>query len=149
MIKTFFPTLIFALSNITAWHSNLDEAKLIAKSEHKLVLLNFSGSDWCGPCIRLRQEIFESATFQAMAERNLVLVNADFPRMKKNQLSPQQQQLNNSMADRYNSKGRFPFTVLMDEDGHPLKEWDGFPNASPEQFSASIEEIVHSSKPTH
>src|ERR1700730_17089614 len=78
------PLYLIALSD---WHTNLDEAKNIAREEHKFILLNFSGSDWCGPCMRMRKEIFESKTFREMAASDLVLVNADFPRKKKNQLS--------------------------------------------------------------
>ena len=84
------------------------------------MLLNFSGSDWCGPCIRLRKEIFEDKAFEKMANMELVLVNADFPRMKKNQLAPGQQEVNNQMAEQYNPKGRFPFTVLLNADGKIL-----------------------------
>jgi len=148
-IKTIPTLLLFNLFLTSVWHLNLDEAKQIAQKEHKFILLNFSGSDWCGPCIKLRKEIFESSTFQKMADRNLVLVNADFPRMKKNQLSSKQEQLNNAMADRYNAKGRFPYTVLMDAEGHFVKEWDGFPNESPDQFSNSIEDIIHSQETAH
>ena len=91
----------------------MDEAKMLAQKEHKHILLNFSGSDWCGPCIRLHKEIFDSEAFQQFAETNLVLVNADFPRLKKNQLSASQQKINDAIADQYNSKGIFPFTVLL------------------------------------
>ena len=83
------------------WHNNFEDAKQLARKEHKHILLNFSGSDWCGPCIRLHKEIFESEPFQKFAETNLVLVNADFPRLKKNQLSSSQQKINDAIADKY------------------------------------------------
>lgn len=57
----------------------MEEVKQLAKKEHKHILLNFSGSDWCGPCIQLYQELFASAPFQQFAATNLVLINADFP----------------------------------------------------------------------
>src|SRR5690348_15017450 len=76
------------------WHLNIREAREIAQKEHRYILLNFSGSDWCGPCIMLRKEIFEDPVFAGFADSALVLVNADFPRMKKNQLSKEQQRLN-------------------------------------------------------
>ncbi|MDQ2719568.1 MAG: thioredoxin family protein [Bacteroidota bacterium] len=124
------------------WHYNLDEAKQIAQKEHKFILLNFSGSDWCGPCIQMHKEIFDDESFENFAKSNLVLVNADFPRRKKNQLSPQQQKLNDAMADKYNSQGKFPYTVLLDGNGKVLKEWDGYPNIKPEEFEMQVKSSI-------
>lgn len=124
------------------WHYNLEEAKQLAKKEHRHILLNFSGSDWCGPCIRMHKEIFESEVFKKMSDKDLVLLNADFPRTKKNQLSPKQQELNNTIADKYNSKGSFPLTVLLDENGKVLKEWDGFPKEKLEEFVDEIKNAI-------
>ena len=137
--------VMFCMS-FTDWHHNMDEAKTIAKKEHRLILLNFSGSDWCGPCNRMRTEIFESDVFKKFADENLVLVNADFPRMKKNQLSPKQQQLNDGLADKYNSKGAFPLTVLLDADGQVLQHWDGFPKMTTDEFLTQIFSFVNAAK---
>jgi thioredoxin-related protein len=131
-----------ACLSVMDWHNNLQEAKEVAGKEHKHILLNFSGSDWCGPCIRLRKEIFDKDVFKKMADSQLILVNADFPRMKKNKLTPQQQQLNDAMADQYNAQGKFPYTVLMNADGKVLKAWDGFPEMAPEEFSKQVESII-------
>ncbi|MFI5157044.1 MAG: thioredoxin family protein [Chitinophagales bacterium] len=130
--------------SFSAWHYNLDEAKEIARKDHKFILLNFSGSDWCGPCIRMHKEIFESKSFSAFADSSLVLVNADFPRMKKNQLSPMQQNLNNKMADQYNSQGKFPYTLLLDGQGKVLRDWDGFTGEMPEEFIREVQELIRS-----
>jgi thioredoxin-related protein len=124
------------------WHYNLEEARQIARKENRCILLNFSGSDWCGPCIRMRKEIFESEDFMKMADSELVLVNADFPRSKKNQLSPAQQQINNKAADQYDARGKFPFTVLLDADGRVLRLWDGLPDQKAAQFSAEVKSII-------
>jgi len=126
-----------------SWLGNFNKAMVEATKEHKLILINFSGSDWCGPCIRLTKEIFESQTFEDYAAKNLVLVRADFPRQKKNQLDPAQTKLNESLADKYNSNGTFPLTLLVNENGKILKEWDGFPDESPEKFVLEINSIVH------
>src|ERR1700685_554283 len=80
------------------WLNNLDEAEKIAQKEHKYILLNFSGSDWCGPCMRMKKEFFGSDDFKKMADTELVLVNADFPRKKKNQLDAGQQKINDEIA---------------------------------------------------
>lgn len=128
------------------WHYNLEEAKQLAKKEHRHILLNFSGSDWCGPCIRMHKEMFETEVFKKMSDKDLVLLNADFPRMKKNQLSPKQQELNNAIADKYNAKGSFPFTVLLDENGKVLKEWDGFPKEKLDEFVEEIKNAIDADK---
>lgn len=74
--------LCFILPTVT-WLTDFNKAKIIAKEDNKLILLNFSGSDWCGPCIKLKRDYFGSQTFMDMASEKLVLVNADFPRKKK------------------------------------------------------------------
>src|SRR4051812_6522536 len=102
----------FILSTVT-WKTDFEKAKESAQSEHKFILLNFSGSDWCGPCIRMHNEIFESDHFKQYSNNNLILVNADFPRLKKNQLSKEQQKKNDQLANEYNRKGIFPLTLLL------------------------------------
>jgi len=126
----------------TEWHYNLQEAESIAKSQHRLILLNFSGSDWCGPCIRMHKEIFDNADFHHLADSTLVMLNADFPRMRKNQLSVKQQQLNNDMADQYNPKGKFPFTVLLSAEGKSLGSWEGFPDGGEAGFTQQLQTLI-------
>jgi len=125
------------------WHNNLVQAEKIAQKGHKYILLNFSGSDWCGPCIRMRKEIFESEPFKQMADTELVLVNADFPRNKKNQPSAEQQKINDEMADRYNPKGIFPYTLLLNADGKILGTWEGLPDETPEIFIQDIHNDIY------
>ena len=132
---------LFLLSN-TGWENDFELAQQKAESEHKFILLNFSGLDWCGPCIRLHKDIFETETFKSYSDNNLVLVNADFPRLKKNQLSKEQQKKNDKLADKYNSKGSFPFTLLLTEKGKIVKTWDGYPDLSTEQFLDQIKTII-------
>ena len=123
------------------WGHNYNEALQKAQKEHKFILVNFSGSDWCGPCIRLHKEVFVMPDFTKVANEKLVLLNADFPRAKKNQLPAVQQKLNDDLAEKYNSKGSFPLTVLIDQNGKVLKSWEGFP-ASPTEFIADIQQII-------
>jgi|ERR1043166_7554230 thioredoxin-related protein len=125
------------------WNTDFEKARAEAEQSHKLIVLNFSGSDWCGPCIRMKKEIFESGVFEKYAEQDLVLVNADFPRLKKNQLSKEQTKLNESLADKYNPEGKFPLTILFDKTGKVLQEWEGYPNESPEKFVSEINAFTH------
>ncbi|MCF0075307.1 thioredoxin family protein [Dyadobacter sp. CY261] len=122
--------LAFLSSPLGDWKLNFAEAKTQANADHKMILLNFSGSDWCGPCIKLKKEVFESEVFVSYASEKLVLVRADFPRQKKNQLSKEQVAHNEDLADRYNPKGLFPLTVLIDSKGKVIREWEGFPTSS-------------------
>ncbi len=125
------------------WETNFDNAKEIAKKQHKHILLNFSGSDWCGPCIRMRNEFFETALFKDFADSSLVLLNADFPRLKKNQLSKEQQKQNNRMADQFNPHGIFPNTLLLDETGRIIYTWEGYPAISPSYFINQLKILIN------
>lgn len=127
------------ISQELVWSSDLDAAKKQAQQENKMILLNFSGSDWCGPCIRLHKEIFSSEAFSAYAKDKLVLLNADFPRLKKNQLSKSRQLQNNKLADEYNAGGAFPLTLLLDANGKIIKRWEGLPNETPGAF---VQELI-------
>jgi thioredoxin-related protein len=124
------------------WEGNFNQAKVEAAKEHKLILVNFSGSDWCVPCIKLRKEILESATFENYASGHLVLVRADFPRQKKNQPDKEQIKRNEALADKYNAGGKFPYTLLVDGSGKVLKAWDGYPDETPEQFVLDIQAVT-------
>jgi thioredoxin-related protein len=121
------------------WLKDMEQAKKISKESHKQILLNFSGSDWCGPCIKLEKEIFENQAFQAYAEQHLVLVNADFPRLKKNQLDPKQKGLNEKLADEYNKAGAFPLTLLLEADGKVIKKWEGIPAKGAQNFISLLQ----------
>lgn len=137
---------LFLTTSTSIWLTDFAVAQKIAKEKNQLILLNFSGSDWCGPCIRMKKEIFGNQVFNDYATPNLVLVNADFPRNKKNKLNKDQVKLNEALADKYNPEGKFPYTLLLDADGKVLKKWDGFPNERPEDFVASIKIIVNAGR---
>lgn len=116
------------------WNTDFEVARKEAHASNRLILLNFSGSDWCGPCMRLKEEVFNSDLFTSMADSALVLCNADFPRSKRNRLSPERQKSNEALADVYNPLGKFPFTVLLNADGKILRSWDGYPQSDKQLF---------------
>ena len=146
MIKSLIGLLFTALFATNGWHYNFDEARQLARDQHKHILLNFSGSDWCGPCILLRKQILDNPGFLQMADTSLVLVNADFPRSRKNQPGAGQQAQNNAMADKYNSQGKFPYTLLLNADGKVLKTWEGLPNEKPADFAAEVRSAIDTDK---
>jgi thioredoxin-related protein len=125
------------------WLVDFNQGLKQAREDNKFILLNFSGSDWCGPCIRMHKDIFDDKDFMSFANDRLVLVNADFPRLKKNQLSKDQQQQNDKLADGYNPEGHFPYTVLLDTTGKVIKAWDGFPEESVPAFVNEIKEVIN------
>src|SRR4029079_18005843 len=109
--------LLFSLfGSSSEWLTDFNEAQQEASHSNKVILLNFSGSDWCSPCINLKKKIFEAEEFNTYAAEHLLLVNADFPRLKKNQLSAEQTKKNETLADKYNPQGVFPYTVLVSAD---------------------------------
>lgn len=125
------------------WGTDYSAAQKKAKEENKYILLSFSGSDWCIPCIRLHKEIFESKEFTDLANEKLVLIQADFPRLKKNKLSKAQTSKNRELADRYNKEGSFPLTLLLNKDGKLIKRWDGYPDLKPAQFVDAIKSSMN------
>lgn len=139
-MKTLFLAILSLLlfAGKSPWLNNLDEARQLAKEKREFILLNFSGSDWCGPCMKMHEQIFETDIFRQYADSNLILVNADFPRLRKNQLPQAQQRSNDALADKYNSKGIFPYTLLLDTEGKVLKTWQGYFDPGAESFVAEI-----------
>jgi thioredoxin-related protein len=124
LLSIFF-LITFSIST-AEWTTDFSKAKTEATEKSKYILLNFSGSDWCGPCMKLKKEVLDSEAFLKFAEDKLVLVRADFPRNKKNKLSPEQTKQNEALAEKYNNEGKFPLTVLINAEGKVVKTWDGY-----------------------
>lgn len=142
MKLTLIPILLL-VSLSPEWITNFEDAKTTAGKENKMILLNFSGSDWCAPCIKMKRDVFESDFFKQYADQQLVLLRADFPRMKKNQPSKEQVKRNEALAEKYNPHGKFPLTVLLDANGNVIREWDGYSNQSPEEFVNDLKKNVN------
>jgi thioredoxin-related protein len=137
--------LTISLCSFT-WRTDFSRAKSDAAEQHKAILLNFSGSDWCTPCMQLKTEIFDAEIFRDFASRNLELVNADFPRLKKNKLSPELAMQNDSLAAQYNPGGKFPLTILILGNGKVVKTWIGNPGKSPQEFVNQIKSAVDANR---
>ena len=103
------------------WKTNFDEAKKIAKTDNKKIIMSFQGSDWCAPCIKLDHDYFKTEEFKKYAKDHFVMLKVDFPRKKKNKLSKEQQRHNNQLAEKYNQNGNFPLIVVLDKDAKVLK----------------------------
>lgn len=143
MKNCFFIAFVILFSSFTLWQSDFEKTKELAKSKHQYILLNFSGSDWCGPCMRMKKEIFDDANFSAMADTTFISYNADFPRSKSKQLNPTQKKQNNNLADIYNPEGKFPFTLLLDENGKVIKTWEGLPDKNVQEFTQELKNLCN------
>lgn len=136
--------LLIAVVATTQLHAqtNLTEALTKAKQENKHVFINFSGSDWCKSCIILKNTILNTADFKEFANKNLVVLNVDFPRSKKNQLSELQIKANEELAEKYNSNGQFPTIVLLNGEGKIVGK-TGYKKLSPSQYIDHINSFLH------
>ncbi len=124
----------------TGWSTDYRQAQQDAKANKKLVLLNFTGSDWCGWCIRLDREVFTKPEFEEYAKKNLVLLEVDFPRGK--QLSAAEKAQNEALAQKYQIQG-FPTIVVLDGDGRLVGEL-GYTPGGPAAFIAELEKLPKS-----
>ena len=129
---------ISTASATTGWLTDFAAAKAKAAAEGKAMLLDFTGSDWCGWCIRLDKEVFSQDSFQAFAENELVLVELDFPRKKDQSASLKAQ--NEALLQEYGVRG-FPTIVVLSSTGE-LLEKTGYRKGGPEAYVDHIKEIL-------
>ena len=132
LIIIFFCTFSF-LCFSQDWKTNFEEAKTLAQKEHQNIVLVFQGSDWCAPCMKLEKEVWSTAEYQKLAKDHFIMVKADFPRKKANQLSGELQKQNNKLAETYNNQGFFPFVLVLTPDGKVLGKL-GYEHISPEAY---------------
>ena len=119
------------------WQTDLPKAQAQAKTEKKLVMLDFTGSDWCGWCIKLNKEVFSQPAFAEYAKQNLVAVEVDFPRKKK--LSAAQKQANDALAKKFGIQG-YPTIIVLDSEGKKVGEL-GYMPGGPKAFIAALEKL--------
>lgn len=139
-MKRLFLGLLLAISSVSFaqnWTNSLDEAKATAAKENKKIILVFSGSDWCAPCIKLDKNIWQSEEFKTEATGNWVLLRADFPKKKEHALPAEQQKQNDALAEKYNREGNFPLVVVLDQNGKVLGK-TGFKNFTPSEYIAHL-----------
>ena len=123
---------------VAGWETDYSKALAKAKAENKRVLLDFTGSDWCGPCIELKKEVFSKSDFAAYAAKNLVLVEIDYPRRKEQSAELKKQ--NDKLGKQYgiDEKG-FPTIVLLDPSGKTVREFTGYGGDTSAELIAWIE----------
>jgi len=122
------------------WLTDYKQAQEQAKTSKKLVLMNFTGSDWCGWCIRLNREVFTKPEFQEYAHQKLILLEVDFPRAR--QLPAAEKSQNEQLAQKYQIRG-FPTIVVLDGEGKMIGEL-GYTPGGPSAFIAALEKLPKS-----
>jgi len=141
-ILTIFMVLI-SISGLQAqeWQTDFEEAKKIASTENKPIILVFQGSDWCAPCIKLDHEIWSTEIFIEHSKNNFVMLQADFPKKKKNALSDAQTEANAKLFELYNKNGIFPFVVVLDETGKVLGQ-TGYKKTTPKEYIKELTAFI-------
>ncbi len=136
----FFLSASFAQAQHTsAWHTLLAEAQAEAQEKNAPILMVFSGSDWCKPCMLLKRDILEHPDFLSYAEQNLVLLLLDFPAKKKNKLSPELTTHHEALAEQYNAKGAFPMVLLLDAAGLEINRFSYQADLSPADYIQKLQ----------
>ena len=147
-MKNFISLLIaigLTLTSITAsaessWITDYKKAQEDAKAGKKLMLLEFTGSDWCGWCMKLDKEVFSTPEFQNYASRNLILVKVDFPRRRPQTEALKKQ--NEQLAQKYGIQG-FPTIIVLNGQGEKVGEL-GYMAGGPSPFLAKLETLPKS-----
>ena len=132
-----FLNLAFAYAG-SDWKTDFDAALETAKADGKEVLVNFTGSDWCGWCIKLDKEVFSQDAFKQFAASKLVLVKIDFPRKKEQ--SEALMAKNEALAEKYGIRG-FPTILLLSPDGKLIGK-TGYQAGGPEAYVKHLEEVI-------
>jgi protein disulfide-isomerase len=120
----------------SVWQTDYAAALRRAAREEKLVLLNFTGSDWCGWCVRLEAAVFSKPEFLAYADQHLVLLKVDFPRKKR--LPPAEAAQNARLQQQFTVRG-YPTLIVVDSTGRKIAEIDPSARSSPRAFIAAFE----------
>lgn len=127
-----------AAASEVEWLESYEEAKKQAKEQDKFILADFTGSDWCGWCIKLKNEVFQTPEFKTWAEKNVVLLELDFPRKK--QLSQELKAQNEALRDKHKVRG-YPTIVFMDPSGDEVGR-TGYQRGGPAVWTKSADEIL-------
>ena len=143
-MKKLIPLLLLALlfaiglpsCKAFEWRTDLPAAAADARASQRLLLLDFSGSDWCGWCQRFDAEVFSRTAFQNYAASNLVCVVADFPRRK--QLEPALQARNERLMRHFGVQG-FPTLLLFSPEGELITQF-GYQPGGPAALIQAIEQ---------
>jgi thioredoxin-related protein len=122
----------------SGWLTDYKQAQQEAKKSKKLLFLDFTGSDWCGPCIIFKRNVLSNPEFTEYASKNLILMEVDFP--QRTPLSPTLRKQNEELGMQYQVEA-FPTVIVLTGEGRKVWEFIGyFPNG-PRAFIAQLEKL--------
>lgn len=121
---------LLAADGHDGWLISYKEALEQSKKTGRPVLADFTGSDWCGWCIKLKKEVFDTDEFKKWAAANVILLELDFPHGKKQ--SPEIKKQNEELSDKYDIQG-FPTILFLDHTGKKLAE-SGYIQGGPSKW---------------
>jgi thioredoxin-related protein len=122
----------------SGWLTDYKQAQQQAKANNKILLLDFTGSDWCGWCKKFDREVLLKPEFKDFARDNLVVVELDFPRAKPQ--TPELRKQNRELAQQYEIVG-FPTILVLSADGQKLWRYDGYFPDGPAAFIAQLQKL--------
>lgn len=138
-----FSSTLYADSDLEAsWSENFAEVQKEAKENDKHILLNFTGSNWCPPCMLLEKEVFAQPEFANYANESLSLMKVDFPRGIKQSSKLKEQ--NESLAEKYGIRG-FPTVIILDSNGDFVGQ-TGFQRGGAKAYVNHLKDIIASAK---
>jgi thioredoxin-related protein len=127
-----------SLAGGEGWTSDFEAAKKQAAGSEKDLLIDFTGSDWCGWCIKLNDEVFKHDAFKDGVKDNFVLVELDFPK-DKTKISDEVREQNQKLNDKYGVQG-YPTILLTDAEGRPYAA-TGYQPGGPEKYVEHLNEL--------
>ena len=122
------------------WQTDFKAAQAKAKEEKKYLLVDFTGSDWCGWCIKLHNEVFDKEPFKTEAPKQFVLVELDFPQREGTVRRLKKQ--NKELAEKYKIEG-FPTVLMLDAEGQVIAR-TGYREGGPEEYLKQLAELPRS-----
>lgn len=128
---------------LTIWHDSFETAQQASRETGKPILVDFTGSDWCSWCIKLKQDVFETSKFKAWARDNVVLLELDYPKRSIQSMAMREQ--NRMLAERYKVES-YPTVLLLDSEGEVLGKLGYMKN--PTAWIASAQPMISQSVST-
>lgn len=120
------------------WQTNLKTAAQMARKLDRPILMNFTGSDWCGWCVKLKKEVFDTKEFKEYASKNLILMEVDFPRSKKQPAKLKKQ--NKALAAQYKIKG-YPTVIIVNSKGKEIAR-TGYKKGGGAKYAEHLKELL-------